>query len=402
MKLTKWPVAVLCGIALAWPVAAQEEPAPKEPAPEPPAQTEEAPPTPPAPPAKTDAEPVLHRWGAFTVSLAAWEPTLIGADEELATFLQNGAFVPIMQGASSSVEESVEVIYHLPKGIGSISGRYDAIGEDDSVQYFTPGQFNFFESRPYPFTLGAFDDGTADGLSAHVMRRTRDWRLEFQKQAFDTKWARATWGVGIRNLSHERALGITYYAIVPNFPPAGNVSELFRLQPIPDQFGQTSSYEGSGLGASFNVEFPLHPRFSIVTGLAIGLYRGKGESSYSSLSSYYTTDADPNVPLTTEELFALLSLPSDPADPPPTADVFQQQVSVRITTQSDSLMAQSYDLFLGFQVRAWRELRVFGTLRDVYYANVGEYVVPTTGFSSDRKSLNAGYEGYTLGLSWRF
>lgn len=402
MKLTKWPAAVLCGIALAWPVAAQEEPAPKEPVPEPPPQVEEAAPTPPTPPAKADTEPVLHRWGAWTISLAAWEPTLIGADEELATTFQNGTYLPLMQGSQSSVEESVEAIYHLPKGIGSIAARYDAIGEEDDVKYFTPGNFGFYESRPYPASLGVFDDGTADGVASHAMRRSREWRLEFQKQAFDTRWARATWGVGLRSLNHARALGITYYSIVPNFPPAANVPEIFRLLPIPDQFGQTSSYSGSGLGASFNVEFPLHPRFSIVTGLSIGLYRGKAESTFSSQSSYYTTSADPEIPLTTAELIALLSIPTDPADPPPTADVFQQVVSVRLATQSNSLMAQSYDVFLGFQVTAWKELKVFGTLRDVYYANVGEYAIPTTGFGSDRKSLNAGYEGYTLGLSWRF
>jgi hypothetical protein len=53
-------------------------------------------------------------------------------------------------------------------------------------------------------------------------------------------------------------------------------------------------------------------------------------------------------------------------------------------------------------VTAYRGLKIFGTLRDVSYINVGEYVVPTTGFSNTRTSLNAGYEGYTIGLSWRF
>lgn len=403
MRLTKWPAAALCAIVLAWPVAAQEEPAPKEPAPEPETQAEETPATPAPPPAKTTPEPVLHRWGAWTLSVAAWEPSLIGADEEIASTLLSGSQVPLIQGADSSVEESIEVIYHLPKRVGSIAARYDAIGSDDTVKYFTPGSFNFYESRPYPVALGVFDDGTADGVASHAVRRSREYRLEFQNQAFDTRWARATWGVGLRSLSHARTLSISYYAIVPNFPPAGTVDEIMRLFPRADQFGQTASFEGSGLGASFNVEFPLHPRFSIVTGLSIGLLRGKSESSYSSETSFYALATSPDVPLTTAELFALLSLPIVPGSTTlPTVDVFQNVVDVRLTTLSDSLLAQSYDVFLGFQVTAWKELKVFGTLRDVYYANVGEYAVPTTGFGNSRKSLNAGYEGYTLGLSWRF
>jgi len=38
----------------------------------------------------------------------------------------------------------------------------------------------------------------------------------------------------------------------------------------------------------------------------------------------------------------------------------------------------------------------------VSYTNVGEYVVPKPGPSTVATSLNAGYEGYSVGLSWRF
>ena len=101
MRLTKWPAALLCGIALVLPVHAQEEPAPKEPAPEPETQTEEeVPPTPPPPAApKGVEEPELHRWGGWTLSVAAWSPSLIGADEEIASASQNGTPIPIMQGS---------------------------------------------------------------------------------------------------------------------------------------------------------------------------------------------------------------------------------------------------------------------------------------------------------------
>ena len=403
MKVTKWPAALLCGIALVLPVAAQEEPAPKEPPPEPEPQVEEQATTPPPPPAKKGIEePALHRWGGWTVSLAAWQPSLVSADEELATSDHAGTPVPLIQDADGKIQETLKVVFHLPKGVGSIAGQYDAMGSEDNSQFFTPGQFDFAESRAYPITLGAFDDGTADGVAAHAMRRTHEYRLEFQKQAFDTKWARATWGAGLRGLSHARTLSISYYAIVPNFPPAFDINDIIRLIPFPDQVGQTSSFSGNGLGASFDVVFPLHPRFAIVSGISLGLVRGKAQAAYSSLSSYYARDSSPGTPLTTEEFFALLSTPPDDQGNGPIDHVFQQSVIVRLSTVSNSLLAQMFDVYVGFEVPVWRGLKVFGTMRDVYYANVGEYAIPTIGFMSDRKTLNAGYEGYCLGLSWRF
>ncbi len=412
MTVSKWPAAFLCAMSMAWPILAQEEPAPKEPPPaEPETQVEEKVPAPP--PAKKGIEdPPLHRWGGWTVAVAAWKPNLIGADEELALAEQNGTPVPLLQGGGSSVKETAEVIYHLPNDTGSIAGFYSAMSTDDSVHYFTPGQFDFLESRPYPVTLGAFDDGTADGVASQAMRRSREFRLEFQKRAFDSKWARGRWGAGFRNLSHARTVDITYYAIVPNLPaiipPAGTVDDLLRLLPLPDALGQTSNYSGSGVGASFDVEFPVHRLVSIVSGLSIGLYRGQANSSYSSLSSYYAFNYSPNVPLTKTQLFDLLTNPPVPPVPdtdPPTpkiADVSQFTVQTRLSSVSTSMFAQSYDIFVGLQISVYKGLKVFGTLRDVYYANVGEYIVPTTGFGSDRKPLNAGYEGYELGLSWRF
>jgi hypothetical protein len=398
-------------MALAWPVLAQDEPPPKTPPPaEPETQVEEK--APPPPPVKKSIEdPPLHRWGGWTLSIAAWQPSLVGTDEELALAEQSGIPVPLLETPGTSVRETAEVIYHLPHGIGSIAGHYDAMSIEDNTHYFTPGVFDFLESRGFPDHLGAFDDGTADGVAAETMRRTREFRLEFQKQAFDTKWARGTWGAGYRNLSHARTLGLTYYAIVPNLPPlippTATLDDFFRLQPIPDFVGQTSNFSGGGVGASFNVEFPLHPRVSIVSGISIGLYRGKSQSSFSSISSYYAFTYASGTPLTKDELFSLLSNPP-PVDPnanPPTpaiADVSQFAVQTRLNTLSTSMFAQSYDLFVGLQVTVYKGLRVFGTLRDVYYANVGEYVVPTNGFTSDHRPLNAGYEGYVLGLSWRY
>lgn len=394
MSVTKSWVALVCGIVLVLPVAAQEDTVPKEP---PPAETKETN-SETAPTKKGIDDPPLHRWGGFTVSVAGWSPSLVGADEEVATASTANGGQPLLQGSSESIRETVRVTYHLPHDFGSIVVQYEGMEQDDFLQNFTPGQFNFAETRAYPYAIGAFDDGLADGVSSSATRKTREFRLEYQNRAFDSKWARGTWGVGYRELSHARGLGITYYAIVPNLPPIippivpENTNPL-GLQPLSDTVSQTSGFSGHGLGASLDVEFVLHPRVSIISGLSIGLIRGKAESVYTSTSSYYYGLGGRIL-----DIVDYLST----ATPAQIDAVDQQSVTVGLSTASNSQFAQSYDVYVGLQVIAYKGLRVFGTLRDVSYMNVGEYVVPTYPLSNTRTSLNAGYEGYTVGLSWRF
>jgi hypothetical protein len=408
---TLW-VALVCGTALVMPVAAQDEPAPKEPAP---AETKPA--TSDAKPAKSGIEdPPLHRWGGWTISLAGWQPSLVGANEDIATYDVGGIATPVVQGSEARTKETVRVSYHLPKDRGSIVGQYDAMNVDDKLQNFVPGQFIFREVRGYPGALGVFDDGLADGVSSEAQRRTREFRLEYQRSAFTSRWANGTWGVGYRELSHGRGLGITSYAIVPNLPPVippvlPDNFDPNSLTPLPDTVSQASDFTGHGLGVSLDVEFPLHPRVSIVSGISLGFIRGKAEGTYTSTSSYYNLTKGPTagVPLTKAELFDILANPQPPADPtdpnavyvPQIADIIQTSSTVSQRT-SHSLLAQSYDVYLGVQVICYKGLRAFATLRDVSYTNIGEYVVPKPGPSTETTALNAGYEGYTVGLSYRF
>jgi hypothetical protein len=296
----------------------------------------------------------------------------------------------------------VEVTYFFPHDAGAMVAHYDAMYHDDSFSFLTPGVFNFSETRAYPELLGAFDDGLADGVTASALRKTREFRLEYQRKAFESKWARGTWGVGYRQVSHARAMGISYLAIVPNLPPVippvvpNNQQD--RFAPLPDTVSQTSNFYGHGIGASLNLEFPLHPRVSVISGLAIGLIRGTAGSQYVSTSSFYFSTDAPGVPLTKDELFTILSSGSETQ----ISNVFQQPVVHATLSPGASQMATTYDVYLGLQVMPYRGFRVFATVRDVYYSNVGEYVVPKPGPVNERTSLSAGYEGYVVGLSWRF
>lgn len=412
---TLWAV-VLCGLAIWVPVLAQDEPIPKEPEPAP-AETK------PAPTEKKSTstaieDPALHRWGGWTIAISAWHPSLSGADENIGTVFAGTTPYPLMLGSSARYKETVRLTYHLPKDRGSILAQYDAMYQQDALTNLTPGQFIFGETRGFDGGIqGVFDNGLSDGVQSDALRRTREFRLEYQNRAFDTKWARGTWSAGYRELSHERALGVTYFALVPNLPPiipptTENDSDIARLAPRPDTASQSSSFTGHGLGASLDVEFPVHKRVSIVSGLSIGLVPGRAEGTYTSTSYYYNVVSAPNVALTQEQLVSYLSNPTppnppdpqpgDPPRPPTIAEIGQASRTAALNSTASRMLAQTYDIYLGVQVIAYKGLRVFATLRDVSYLNVGEYVVPKAGNSVERTNLNASYEAYTLGISYRF
>jgi hypothetical protein len=244
---------------------------------------------------------------------------------------------------------------------------------------------------------GVFDDGLSDGVQSEALRRSREFRLEYQNKAFDIKWARGTWSAGYRELSHERALGISYFAIVPNFPPlvppaTANDSDAIRLAPSPDTVSQSSSFSGHGLGASLDVEFPLHPRVAIISGLSIALIPGRAEGTYTSTSYFYSDVRVPDVPLTAAQLIEYMTNPSPPGGaqpelplPPRIEDLRQDSRTTALNSTATRMLAQSYDVYFG-----------------VSYLNVGEYVVPKPDHSVERTNLNASYEAYSVGLSYRF
>jgi hypothetical protein len=419
MNLKRWWLAPLCGAALVVPAVAQEEPTPKEP---PPAEAKPAPAeaTPKKKPSSVE-DPALHRWGGWTLSVAGWDPALIGAEEEIATIYNNGLLIPLVQGSNPRIKETAIVAYHLPKDVGSVVMQYDAMNHNDTLKNYSPSNFAYLESRAFPDLTGVFDDGFSDGVDSSALRRTREFRLEYQNKAFETRWAKGTWGVGYREISHNRALGITYHAIAANLPPIippnGTPDDQARLTPLSDTVSQESGFTGHGLGASLHVEFTLHPRVSVITGLSIGLVRGRQTSSYQSTSWYYFLDAgptpqvpiEPGVPLTKEQLFDFLNNPpplNDPNDPtitnPQISDIQQGAVVHALHTELNTQLAESFDVYIGLQVIVYKGVRIFATLRDTYYQNVGSYVVPTTSFSNQTTVLSAGYEGYQLGVSWRF
>ncbi len=408
MSVTNWWAALLCGAALSLPVVAQEDSVPTEPSTASPS-AETAPASPDdAPKKKGPDDPPLHRWGGFEVSLAVWNPQLLGAQEELATTSIGGTAQPLYAGSEADVRALGRVEWLLPRDAGSVVAHYVAMEHLDEFEDLTPGEFGFAETRAFPLLLGAFDDGLADGVRANTMRRTREFRLEFTKRAFDSRWAKGTWGAGVRNIDHSRQVAISYLAVVPNLPPlvppiVPDTYDESVLAPHPDNVSQSSSLSGNGIGASLDVEFPLHPRISVISGVSVGVIRGKAKSQYSSESSFYrsrnfVTPDNPDGLVPQDEFLLILSNG-------PQSEILaleQRSVVTGFATTGVSIVAETFDLYVGLEATLYRGLKVFATLREMYYANVGEYVAPSISFSNDRTALSAGYEGYTVGLSWRY
>ena len=400
MSLKHWWMALLCGIALAVPVAAQTDPEPKEPAPAPSPDTPAAEAEKPAPKPKSLEDPPLHRWGGWTLTGAAWQPKLLGATEELAIVNDPEIPHPLNLETGSHIRETWRVAYHLPKGIGSLVVHFDSMADHEQAAHFTPGEFIFIESRAFPAFRGAFDDGFADGVRGDAERKTREIRFEFAGKAFESPHIRGTWSAGFRTVDHNRSVEIKYLSLVPNLPPPfppqiPNPIDPRTLAPQPDIVRQRSDFSGTGVGGGLDVEFVVAPRVSVISGLSIGVLRGKVDTQYTSLTSYYALLA--GVPLTKDELFTILE--SGSADD--IASIHQESFQTGMRT-SDDRPAVTFDFYAGVQVTIIRGLRVFATLRDSYYQNVGQYVVPNFFGANDRTDLSAGYEGYQLGVSWRF
>ncbi|HEX4825456.1 MAG TPA: hypothetical protein VFV19_14220 [Candidatus Polarisedimenticolaceae bacterium] len=414
-----WWAALLCGAALTLPARAQQGGGTQDqPPPTPPPETEkkEAPAAPeatPAPKKKWDLEdPPLHRWGGFTVSLAGWSPSPVGADEQIALIYKTGQLpTPLTIPLTSNIREAWKVAYHLPGGYGSIVGRYDSMNNHEDKSYSSPGQFIYGITLGDPEFAGAFDDGLADGIHAFSMVKNRDTRFEYSDTAFENKRVKATWGAGFVNIDHNEMLQATYFALVPNLPAVippivPQAIDPAQFQPIPDRVLLQSDYSGNGVSGSFDVEFKLFTRLSVISGVSVALVRGGVSSTYKSFTSFYQSAIDGHY-IDKEELFNTLQFGPATCDVASgitecIAAITQATKFIGYYAPNQSHAAQAWNGYIGLQTPIWRGLRAFVTFRESYYQNVGLDAVLHDDQSVTTTAKSVGYEGYELGVSWRF
>jgi hypothetical protein len=418
----RWVVAV-CGAVFAASAFAQQSeppsPPPDEPKPEAPAPAAEPPP-PPKPKSQL-GDPPLHRWGGLTIAADAWSPMQANQDDEIAIFndtLQNTRVLDMPSDATT--REHIRVTYHLPKDMGSIRFEYDSMRHEAFAKIFDPGNFVYGELHVIPFFAGLRDDGLADGLDATSVNKTREFRVEYEATAFESPRAKGTYHVGYHTVDNAWELDTNYYALLPTFPPflPPNFSPDFNptfLFPIPDSARSTSDFTGSGLGGGFEVEFKLHPRVSLWGDISLGVLRGNVDTRYASTTSaYFLRDEAGNILLTFEEVLAIIAaehLP-DPDGTNQTELITQGTFTTGVALRNRTRMVYEFDVSMGIDFKIWRSLVGTVGLRELGYVDVtsdvrrGTPVLQPTGTVNlervEENDKSAGYEGFFIGLSYRF
>ena len=400
----QWAAAA-CAAMIALSASAQETEPAEEPKPETPAPAAEAPPPPPKPKAPL-GDPPVHRWGGLTLAVDVWGPELANEDYDVAV-VNGGEFPRVLSMPSDAATRMHwKVWYHLPKDLGSLRFEYDSMRDEADMQIFDTGNFAYFELLTVPGFGGLSDDGLVDGVTASSTTKTREFRVEYERVVFESPRTRGAFHAGYRNLDHSREFEATYYSLLPAFPPflPPNFPETFDptpLFPIPDVARETSDFSGHGLGAGLDVEFKLHPRVSLLTGLTIGAVRGTIDTRYQSETNFYVLHVGEEIfYLDFQDVVDIIN--SDTPTTSPTDQIGQLATANAVALRDRSRLAYEIDISMAVQFKIWRSLAATAGLRELAYVDVGAEARPSSGLDLLVKNFTAGYGGYFFGLSYRF
>jgi hypothetical protein len=352
---------------------------------------EEAPAPSPAPPPEEPKETRLffqaEVWGAQPIGLQYQPAVIIEPGNEVqrpdVTFQANA-------------RGRYRAGYRFPRNVGEIIGTYWSQQDFESLSQIDPGNFVYGEAQALAFGAGVNDDGLADGFAADTRTKTREFRLDFYRDAFESSRVRGRWFVGLRRFDHQRLMDVEYTAIAANLPividpDSGDArTDLF---PVSDEASLSSSWSGRGIEAGFDVTLSIHRRFWVETGLALSAMRGRAVSRHSSLTWVFVLN-DVTGPVVLEPPFDEFN------DPVLAKQITQDAVPVAFNEASTVLAASMIEAYLEFRCRAWKGLEAFAGFRNQHYDNVGRDL----GLSFDSTSVerNVGYEGYYAGLAYRY
>lgn len=420
MKANRWWVVLLCGAALAWPAAAQDEPAPNSAA-----GTEtpkaEAPKEPPA--KKAYQEPPLKRWGGMEIRVGAFDPDFYGADYRAAAVYQTGRQGIVSQilelPADPVVRTAVQARWLLPRDRGSIEIAYDSIHNSAFLQKLTPGVFQYGELTVPSKYAGVADNSLADGFRSKSLTKARRFRLEYAFPAFKTARSRGRWHAGLHSVDFSRHFESRYYALAPDLPPTippilPSSSGVSALSPRPDSAIVDSKFSGLGPSAGFDVSFDIVPRVSVIGGIALGLVAGRLDTKYASITHTYYLQPGQDTPagfLSFSDLSAALD------DPDLASLVVQLDAPVNVTDANAGHVAEDFEAYVGVEGRIWHELRAYARLRGLVLANAAADATPSavdyafdvanvalapraSGVSQETRSV--GYVGFEAGVSFRY
>jgi hypothetical protein len=363
-------LACVAGVALA-----QEGPAPT-PAPPPPEE-----------PKDTRFFFQAEIWGAQPIGLQ-YQPVLI--------LDANGEFQRPDVTMEANARGRYRIGYRFARNAGEFIGTYWSQQDFANLTDVDPTNFIFGESQVTSFGAGVLDDGFADGVIADTRTKTREFRLDFYRDAFETSRVRGRWFVGLRRLDHQRLMEVEYTAIGANLPIVIDPSSddvRTDLFPVSDTAAVSSSWSGRGIEAGIDVTLAIHRRFWMEAGLALAAMRGRAVSRHSS-TTWVFIENTVNGPVVLQAPFVEFE---DPTKIP-----FLQQVAVPLAMNESSTVLSSdmIEAYLEFRCRAWKGLEAFAGFRNQHYENVGRDLGLT--LSSPSVERGVGFEGYYAGLAYRF
>lgn len=393
---TVWGI-LLCGTVLALPAAADDKPEAAPPASEPASPAAESAKTPKE---ASFAEPPLHRWGGLAVTLAAWEPSVYGADYTVAAEATGGptnAFSVLDIPNKSVIRNALAATWLLPHDSGGIRFSYDSIHNRSSLERLTPGTFQFIELEVDPTFAGVADDGLSDGILSEARIKSRLFRLEYAHTGFESSHAKATWHAGLHFVDHSRSLNAQYFALAPDLPPTiPPVEPGISLAPRPDVAQLRSDFSGEGVGAGVDLEFAVHPRVAVTAGLSAGVVMGTLRTRTTSVTfTYFSTGGPLGVGfLTIDQL-------RQGMDDPASVGFIEQLVDpVDVRQNSGTQAAEDFDAYVGVEGKVTHALRVYAQYRAMGFVNVASQLRVVLPVSSSIQS--AAYRGLVLGLTYRF
>jgi len=387
--------------------------------------------------AQGEAEPdeEFDKLGKLYGELEGWAVQPSGADFKPASIHDPNNIANVrLLGMNPSTENRFRARagYRLKDNMGEFMATYTSMNDLDSMQHINPGHFIYGILLTHPQHAGVFNNGTADAFTADAGVKTRDLRLDFYRDAFKGRRISSKWFIGYRRVIHERNIAATYFALAPDIPNvlnpiSGTSSEtlFIRLQPRADIASQTSTFNGRGLetGMTFKINLGSSKKVWAEADVTMALLRGKIDSNYySTTHRYILRDSGGNF---LYELAAPYSefeeydIPGDPSSAPVAERIRQQNLRSGLHVQSDPGASMVMEMAVSLRWRAWKNLDVFGGVRQSYYENVGvdlrprnvapaghqvdtgvNLVVNENDASRELKSMN--YEGLFFGIAYTY
>lgn len=333
----------------------------------------------------TEGEPSKTQFWGLQASVQYWIVQPVGADYPVA--LQYDAddlgatawLRSVRFGTDNSYRWRVG--YDLGEDRGDIVVTYWSYAVDQELAEFRPGSFVFGELLAFPVEAGIFETGRADAFIAETRTATRDFRLSFYRDATRGERVVARWFAGLRFTDHAQAVDVAYWALLPGEIAPG-VYPVGERAPEPDLVATRSNFSGRGIEAGLEGRFAIAPKLAFEFGASAALLRGTVDASYRSQTVFY------------DEQFV------------------QQPLVVGVDERGSSLSALVWEANLGLRWNAWKGLDVTAGIRQSRYENVARELrirdiaeTPTAPpwFSDvDRTDKGIGYEGYYVGVGYRY